>query len=104
MKPRTLILHHPIGHPYWQDQEYRIQLPDGQFYDKSQHSPKEPHGAPHKILIQDDGIYYQRCGASSGAGKTDYKDPFIIIQKSEYDIIEFVGIPLVMPIYEDDEY
>jgi hypothetical protein len=36
------------------------------------------------------------CGASSGTGKNDYKEPFLIIDNSQYDDIEFVGEPLVI--------
>ncbi len=101
---RILILHHPKGHPYWQEGEFKIELPNGGIYDKRQHSAgiptyaeKDPeYCSSHRIVVKEDGIYFQHCGASSGGGKQDYKQPFKIIDKSEYDKIEFAGTPLEM--------
>lgn len=86
---RVLKLHHPTGHPYWQADEFDIELPDGTFYNKK-------YCDPHRIIVEVDGIYYQRCGASSGGGKTNYKEPFKIIDSIEYDVVHYEGTPLIM--------
>ena len=101
---KILKLHHPTGHSYWQADEYKIEMPDGTFYNKRQYSNYIPSYAvddmdycnSHRIVVKPDGIYYQRCGASSGTGKTNYKEPFKIIDAREYDEIEYVGAPLTM--------
>lgn len=94
---KILKLHNPTGHPYWQADEYGIELPDGTFYDKSQHHPG--FGGGHKIKVQPDGIYYQQCYSSSGGGKTEATDRFpavLIVSKNQYDKIEYVGAKLEM--------
>lgn len=92
---RTLKLHHPTGHPYWQRDEYTIELPDGTIYDKTV-DYKKYRGDAHRIIVKKDGIYYQHCGASSGGGKTNYKEPWKIVDASQYNNIEYIGEPLVM--------
>lgn len=99
---RTIKLHHPTGHPYWQEGEFKIEMPDGTFFNKQQFTDEVPGWAnsdyceSHRIILKDDGIYYQRCGASSGTGKTNYGDPFRIIGSDQYDLVVYVGEPLVM--------
>jgi len=106
-KLRILKLHHPTGHPYWQADEYGIELPCGKMFNlNSVPNYKFPEyawsyinklkGQCHRIINKPDGIYYQICGASSGGGKTNYKDPFKIINRDLYDKVEVVGIPLIM--------
>jgi hypothetical protein len=101
----TIKLHHPTGHPYWNKEEFKIEMPDGSFFDldKIEDVPEYANyllgrfsTAAHKIKISQHGICYQLCGASSGTGKKDYKEPFLIIDNSQYDDIEFVGEPLVI--------
>src|SRR3990167_8262489 len=89
---RILKLHHPTGHPYWKKDEYRIELPDGTFYGKSKHYPNFYGG--HKVLIKDEGIFYQQCYSGGGFGKVDATDrfpPVLMVSKREYDNIIFVG-------------
>ena len=103
---KTLKLHHPkTGHPFWDKDEYRIEMPDGTFF----HLEDLPrHVLPqyaktvlgwlkrYRLIIKPDGIYYQICNCSSGFGKTDYKEPFKIIDKAWYDRVVYVGQPLRM--------
>lgn len=95
---RTLRLYHPKGHPYWNAGQFNIQLPDGTFYNKKQHNedPESEFCDSHKIIVKQDGIYFQKCAASSGSGKTAYGTQFKIVDSTNYDRIEFVGDPLVM--------
>lgn len=90
---RTLKLHYPTGHPYWNKDEYKIELPDGTFYDKSKHYRN--FGGGHRVLINEKGIFYQQCYSGSGYGKIDLTDkfpPVLMLSKNEYDNIEFIGI------------
>lgn len=94
---RIVKLHEPTGHPFWQEGEYSVELPDGKMYDMSKHSRDFGHG--YRIKILPTGIYYQLCYCGSGYGKKDAIDRFppeLIISSKDYDKIEYVGQPLVM--------
>lgn len=94
---RILKLHHPTGSPYWNRDEYKVELPDGTFYDIGKHSPG--FGGGYRILIKDSGLYYQQCYSGSGFGKKDATDrfpPVLIVPREKYDSIKFVGEPLVI--------
>ncbi len=88
---RILKLHYPTGHPYWQSDEYKIELPNGEFYNTSKH--QMDFGSGHRIIVKDDGIHHQLCHCGSGFGKIDAKSypATLIVPKSDYDKIEFVG-------------
>ena len=102
---RVLKLHHPspLYSVYWQKGEFNIELPDGTFYNKKKHASNIPtyaendpnYTSSHTIIEKKDGIYYQPCSASSGGGKRPYGEPFLIVPKSQYDKVEYVGEPLV---------
>lgn len=95
---RVLKLHHPTGHPYWNQGEFDVELPNGEMYDLSRHSQNFGHG--YKIDIKEDGIYYVLHFVGSGYGKIPCTDgrfpPIKIVDSSEYDKIEYVGEELVI--------
>lgn len=97
MTNKILKLHNPIGHPYWQQDEYKIEMPDGKIFDKSEFYADW--GNCHRVIVEPDGIYYQQCFASSGGGKRDATERYpakLMIPKSEYDVIEYVGDKIEM--------
>ncbi len=103
---RVLKLHYPDGHPYWNADEYKIELNGNEFdLDKIPLSelPKYAQfycgrlsNERRRIILKDDGLYYQLCSDSSH-GKNDYEKPFKVLDKSEYDKVEFVGVKKGMP-------
>jgi len=30
---RTIKLHHPTGHPYWNEKQFSIEMPNGEMFD-----------------------------------------------------------------------
>lgn len=93
---RILKLHHPKGHPYWQQGEYKIQLPDGTLINPANHIT-DTHGG-YRVYWDESGVWVQICAAGSGFGKVDrpHIPPILLVNKSEYDQIELVGKPLKM--------
>ena len=96
---RTLKLVHPNGHAYWNEGEFKIILPNGLVYPIEKH--KENFGHGYKIEVRQDGIYYILHFCGSGYGKVPCTDgrypPLKIIDRSEYDRIEYIGEPMKMP-------
>lgn len=90
---RILKLHHPTGHPYWDKDEYEIELPDGTFYNKKQHAADWEVGTGcHFVVVKPDGIYYQQCFCSTGGGKKSNElPPVLMVPKSQYDAIVYIG-------------
>lgn len=95
MENRILKLHNPTGHPYWNRDEYKVELPNGEmlqidhlYYD----------GGGYRIYESKEGVYLQPCICGSGYGKVDWEGMpvVLIVLKREYDKIEYVGSPLVM--------
>lgn len=99
---RIVTLHHPTGHPFWQQGQYRVQLPNGEFFNFQQpHLSKYFKCAgfynnDYKVYVGDEGIYYQEYSSSSGCGRNPWGDPILIVPKSDYDKIEYAGKPLVI--------
>lgn len=85
--------HHPQGHPYWQKNEYRIEV-DGKFLDHQKFNPNvKTRGESYEINFKSDGIYVFYCACGSGYGKIKNSDEFLLLECNPKDI-EFVGEPL----------
>jgi hypothetical protein len=93
---RTLKLHHPTGHPYWKKDEYQIELPNGQRINPERHI--EDNYGGYRVYWNDEGVWVQICASGSGYGKKDRTGhpPKLLVERLEYDNIEFVGEELVM--------
>jgi len=93
---KILKLHHPKGHPYWDKDEYNIELPDGKFIYPAK-SLSDNFGG-FRVYWNNKGVWVQKCASGSGYGKIDIKDepPILLVDIKDYDKIEFVGHPLVM--------
>ena len=95
---RTLTLHHPKGHPYWQRNKFNVQMPHGEFIDLFRDSEYNgEYGEEVEINVKDDGIYAQYFMCSSGGGKRPYGDLKKLVCSSQYDKIVYKGKPLIMP-------
>lgn len=94
MHNRKIKLHHPTGHPYWNKEEYKIELPNGNLVNPLENSPYNSY----RIFFNDSGIWAQMCACGSGYGKVDIKNlpPKLLVSKEKYDTILFVGKPLDM--------
>jgi hypothetical protein len=88
---RTLKLHHPTGHPYWQQDEYQIELPNGKRINPAHHI-EDTYGG-YRVYWNNEGVWVQICASGSGYGKKDRTGhpPKLLVERSEYDNIEFVG-------------
>lgn len=91
--------HYPQGHPYWQKNEYRIEV-DGEFINHhkfnrhySNTNPYWHYANSYEITFKSDGIYVHYCSCSSGCGKNKISDEFLLLRCNPSDI-EFVGEPL----------
>jgi len=93
---RILKLHHPTGHPYWQKDEYQIELPNGEKINPSNHIQDNYGG--YRVYWDEKGIWVQICASGSGYGKVDRKhiQPKLLVSSNDYDKIEFVGNKLEM--------
>lgn len=87
---RILKLHNPTGHPYWQANEYKVEKPNGEFVDIKSLFEQGNHGG-YEIFIEDGDIYFVQCASGSGYGKQRWREPIKIVDKKEYDKIEYVG-------------
>lgn len=94
----TIKLHHPTGHPYWQKNEFKVELPNGNFLDLLPFYKHKPGNTGYEIYIENGNVYFHECYCSSGGGKTRGKDlsPVMIVSKNDYDTLEYVGKELVM--------
>lgn len=93
---KILKLHHPTGHPYWQKDEYKIELPNGEMINPANHI-KDNYGG-YRVYWNEKGVWVQICSCGSGYGKKDRSNslPKLLVAKNEYDKIEFVGKELKM--------
>lgn len=91
---RILKLHHPTGHPYWQKNEFKVELPNGSFIKLLPLFGRYGNLGGYEIYLQDGNVYFVECGSSSGGGKNRYGQPKKIVDRSEYDKIEYIGKPL----------
>lgn len=94
---RILKLHHPTGHPYWQKNEFKVELPDGKFVDLFL-LHDSPGATGYEIYVEAGDVYFHECHCSSGGGKQRIKtlEPILVVSKNDYDILEYVGEELVM--------
>lgn len=93
---RVLKLHHPTGHPYWQKNEFKVELPNETFVDLS---PLYHHKSTgYEIFVEDGNVYFHECACGSGFGKVkiDRFKPILIVSKKDYDVLEYVGGKLVI--------
>lgn len=90
---RIIKLHHPTGHPYWQRNKYKIEMPDGSFFDVSDYYED---WQEYEISVTKFGITIQPYSCSSGGGKQKIGNEELIIGNMEYDKIEYVGEPLII--------
>lgn len=92
---RTIKLHHPTGNPFWKEGEFTIEMPEGNMLDF-----KEANWA-YKIHVDKQGIWYNRYVCGSGFGKilcTGMNGlEKLLVSKSEYDEIEYVGVHVSIP-------
>lgn len=93
---RVLKLHHPKGHPYWAKNEFKVELPNGRFIDTTPLFNHNGNYGGYEIFEKEGNIYFVQCGSSSGFGKQRHKEIKKIVDKSEYDILEYVGEELTM--------
>lgn len=93
---RVLKLHHPTGHPYWQADEYTIELPNGQMIYPEQHLSDNLGG--YRVFWNSKGVFVQQCSIGSGYGKVNRTGvpPKLLVSGDQYDAINFVGTPLEM--------
>lgn len=89
---RILKLHHPQGHPYWQKDEYQIELPSGERINPVDYIADNYGG--YRVYWNDSGVWVQICASGSGYGKVDRSNcpPKLLVSRSQYDCIEFVGV------------
>lgn len=95
---RTIKLHHPTGHPYWQKNEFKVELPNGEFLDLLPFYDYDPKTTGYEIYVENGNVYFHECFCSSGGGKTKCRDlnPVLIVSKKDYDVLEYVGQELIM--------
>jgi len=92
---RVLKLHHPTGHPYWNQGEFILELPDD-----SMLNPvtllKDNYGGSYDVYVKNGDVMLQQCACGSGYGKVRMTeiDPIVLIKQDEYDQLEYVGEPL----------
>lgn len=95
---RVLKLHHPTGHPYWSQGEYQIEMPSGEMIYPNKHL--DMYITSYRLHWDDKGVWVIQCNCSSGGGKNDLNPEWyptkLLVKRSEYDTIEFVGKELVM--------
>ncbi len=93
---RVLKLHHPTGHPYWNQGEFKVQLPNGKFLVPTDFIGEAFGG--YRIYLDSQGVWIQKCASGSGYGKRDMKHvpPKLMVPVNQYDKIEYVGKELVM--------
>lgn len=96
MSEKIIKLHHPTGNPYWQADQYKVELANGEIMDLKK-LMIYPQGS-YRIYWDDKGIWMQQCVCGSGYGKADLTraKPVLLVQKCDYDKIEFVGKELKM--------
>lgn len=94
---RIIKLHHPNGHPYWQRNKFKIELESGAFINCNEHSKYQgDYGEEYEISVESDGIYVQYFTCSSGLGKSACGEKHKLLGTTDYEKIEYVGVPLVM--------
>jgi len=93
---RILKMIYPTGHPYWNEGEFNIIMPNGDKYDMHKHRQYAGHG--YKIDVRKDGVYYilHDCGSGYGKVTNDKYPPIKIISSTEYDKIQYIGNELVI--------
>lgn len=92
---RILKLHHHTGHPYWDKDEYKIELPSGEIVNINNFLRE--YTSSYRIIWNNEGIWVKDCACGSGFGKLDRDfPPSLVVSSSEYDKIEFVGEEKVM--------
>lgn len=93
---RVLTLHHPIGHPYWDKDEYQIEMPSGDRINPA--DCFEDNYGGYRVYWNDKGVWVQKCACGSGYGKVDRHDvnPVLLVSSSLYDKIEFAGAELTL--------
>jgi hypothetical protein len=92
----TIKLHHPTGHPYWQQNQFQIQINEN-FIDPYifLHDSKKQACSKYEIFIGEHGIYVQYFHCSSGTGIKPISEVFLLVLKETYLKIEYVGTPLI---------
>ena len=100
---RTIKLHHPTGHSYWNKNKFTIELPSGKMFDLMPYHSYIGTRFPvldddYMIEVDSNGVYYQKMISSIGSGRVrvNGKPRILIIPSKEYDSIEYVGNPLVI--------
>jgi hypothetical protein len=94
---RTLTLHHPTGHPYWSKNEYTVQMPNGNFLDLTPFFNFNGNYGGYEIFVKNGDVFFVQCDCGSGLGKIRIGEIKKIIDKAEYDKIEFAGRELTIP-------
>jgi hypothetical protein len=94
---RTLKLHHPTGHPYWAKNEYSVQMPNGNFLDLTPFFDRNGNYGGYEIFIKNGNVFFVQCDCGSGKGKVRLREVKKIVDKTEYDKIEFAGSELTIP-------
>ena len=94
---RTLKLHHPTSHPYWGKNEYGVQMPNGSFLDLTPFFDHNGNYGGYEIFVKKGDVFFVQCECGSGYGKIRLKEVKKIVDKTEYDKIDFAGIELTIP-------
>lgn len=91
---REIRLHYPTGHPYWQKNEFKVEV-DGTFIDVFKFN-KKYYIKSYEIFIEQDGVYVHYCACGSGFGKFPISEKFLLV-KCKLSDITLVGEPLEIP-------
>lgn len=93
---RILKLHHPTGHPYWKKNEFKVELPNGEFINLEPLFNHYGNYGGYEIFEKEGDIYFVQCASSSGMGKQRLNEIQKIVDKNDYDLLEYVGKELIM--------
>ncbi len=94
---KILKLHHPTGHPYWQKNKFKVELPDRTFSDIFKFSKYNgENGEEVEVYSLEAGIFVKYFMCSSGSGKCAYGIYHLLVDRNEYDKVEYAGEPLTI--------
>lgn len=90
--PRVLKLHEPTGHPYWNEGMHKVQMPEGDFVPVHLYKADDFSSSNYRIFHDEIGVWAQFYNCGSGYGRSAAGCPVLIVPRSSYDRIEYVGV------------
>ena len=95
---KIIKVHNPTGHPYWQKNEYKIEISDGVFLNpfEGQNDPYTRHKS-YEITFLNNCAYIHFCACGSGYGKSKITNKKVFYKLKDNEVFQFVGNPLEIP-------